>query len=361
MTLKVGLIGCGHIARFHSRNIRDVQQQRLVDIEYHAVCDRDIARAERFGQLAGCALVTEDPGDLIKQCDAIYVCTETAEHPALVAAIAAAGKHVFCEKPLARNVEEAHAMTHAVRTAGVTHQVGLILNYSPVYRVLADLMARDHGPLLTAHLRDDQFFPIRGHYGSNWRAEFERAGGGTLIEHSIHDVDLLRRLFGEIEAVRCHLRHTTPHHRIEDVALVTFQHTGGHQTTLSSVWHDIDSRSSSRHLEVFFQRARFETEHDYFGTIQYELGADQPVTLSSDEVLARFMALEDLRPRDEDLRSLGGLSDRRFLERAATGQPASPGFDAALIAHQIVDACYRSAAENREIRLSPTPAAHAAI
>jgi len=352
MTLKVGLIGCGHIARFHARNIRDVQTRGLVDIDYHAACDRDIGRAETFGRIAGCTLITDEPADVIEQCDALYVCTETAEHPALVAAVAAAGKPVFCEKPLARNAAEALAMTEAVRTAGVTHQVGLVLNCSPVYRVLADLMTQDHGPLLTAHLRDDQFFPIRGHYGSSWRGDYARAGGGALIEHSIHDVDLLRRLFGEIEAVRCHLRFTTEHAGIEDVALVTFQHVGGHQTTLSSVWHSVDSRSSSRYLEVFFQRARFETAHDYFGTLSYEIDDQPPVTLSNDEVLARFMTLENLRPRDEDLRSLGGLSDRRFLECVAAGRPATPSFEDALIAHQVVDACYRSAAEGREVRMT---------
>jgi len=355
MTLKVGLIGCGHIARFHSRNIRDVQQRGLVDIDYVAVCDREIARAEDFGRIAGCALITDEPADVIEQCDAVYVCTETAEHSALVQAIAAAGKHVFCEKPLGRNAAEVIAMTEAVRAAGVTHQVGLVLNYSPVYRVLADLMARDHGPLLTAHLRDDQFFPIRGHYGSSWRADLERAGGGALIEHSIHDVDLLRRLFGEIEAVRCHLRFTTEHAGIEDLALVTFQHAGGHQTTLSSIWHGIDSRNSSRNLEVFFQRARFETAHDYFGTLSYEVDDQPAVTLSNDEILARFMALADLRPRDEDLRSLGGLCDRSFLANAAAGHPATPSFEDALVSHLVVEACYRSAAEGREIRLAPPP------
>jgi predicted dehydrogenase len=353
MTLKVGLIGCGHIARFHSRNIRDVQNRGLLDIDYHAVCDRDIARAEAFGQLAGCALVTDEPADVIERCDALYVCTETAGHPALIEAIAAAGKPVFCEKPLARNLAEATAMTEAIRHAGVTHQVGLVLNYSPVYRVLAEIMSADHGPLLTAHLRDDQFFPIRGHYGSDWRANVESAGGGTLIEHSIHDVDLLRRLFGEIEAVRCHLRFTTEHRGIETVAMATFQHAGGHQTTLTSVWHDIDSRASSRQLEVFFQRARFETAHDYFGTLTCEIDDQPALTLSNDEILARFMRLENLHPRDEDLRSLGGLCDRRFLECAAAGRPATPSFEDALIAHRVVDACYRSAAAGQEVRLTP--------
>src|SRR5690606_5373383 len=107
-----------------------------------------------------------------------------------------------------------------------------VLRSSPVYTVLHHLMQdAGLGPFLAAHLRDDQFFPVRGHYGSTWRGDVERAGGGTLLEHSIHDVDLFRWLFGEIEAVRCHTRITSGHPGIEDVALVTFQHAGGHQTS----------------------------------------------------------------------------------------------------------------------------------
>ncbi|MEQ9005822.1 MAG: Gfo/Idh/MocA family oxidoreductase [Pseudomonadales bacterium] len=353
MSLRVGLIGCGHIGRFHARNIKDVQSHGLADIDYHAVCDLDLDRAEQFARIGGCAIATTEAEDVIAQCDAVYVCTETAEHPALVTAAAAAGRHVFCEKPLAGTLAEAEAMTAAVQAAGVTHQVGLVLHFSPVYRVLADEMAQGAGPVLTAHLRDDQSFPIGSHYGSTWRSSVARAGGGALLEHSIHDVDLLRRLFGEITSVRCHTRNVAGHAGIEDVALVTFEHAGGHCSTLTSVWHDIGSRQSSRHLEVFCRGARLETQQDYFGSLAIERGDDAQVTRSSDEVLARFMALEGLHPRDEDLRLLSGLGDRRFLQAAAAGVPATPGFEQALVAHRIVDACYRSAAEGRDVSVAP--------
>jgi len=349
MTLKVGLIGCGHIGTFHSRNIKDVQSRGLADIHYDAVCDRDIARAEKFAAVAGCALATESAEDLIDYCDAVYICTETAEHPRLVAAAAKAGKHVFCEKPLARSAAEAEEMARLVKAAGITHQVGLVLHHSPVYGVLEHMLTESEDVLLTAHLRDDQCFPIGGHYGSRWRADVERAGGGTLLEHSIHDVDLLRRLFGDIVSVRCHTRNVAGHPGIEDVAMATFHHSGGHTTTLTSVWHAVETRQSSRHLEVFCRDARFETHHDYFGTLSVERGSDPVHTLSNDEVLARYMDTQGLHPRDEDLRGLAGISDRRFLQAAAEGKPARPDFDDAVMAHRIVHACYRSAAEGCEI------------
>ncbi len=351
MTLKVGLIGCGHIGSFHARNIRDVQSRGLADIEYLAVCDRNPERAESFAAIAGCPVATDRAADVIELCDAVYVCTETAEHHDLVLAAARAGRHVFCEKPLACQLDTAAAMTRAVESAGVTHQVGLVLHFSPVYRVLADQLATGEGPILSVHLRDDQCFPIGGSYGSDWRGDVSRAGGGTLLEHSIHDIDLLRRLLGAIERVRCHTRNTAGYPGIENVAQATFRHTSGVCSTLTSVWHNVTSRQSSRHLEVFCADQRIETHHDYFGTVALERGDGPAVTLSNDEVLSRYMAREGLDPRNEDLRGLAGLSDRRFLLAAAAGQPAGPDFRDALAAHRIVDACYRSAAEDREITL----------
>lgn len=353
MTLKIGLIGCGHIAKFHARNIRDAIGRHGIDCRYEAVCDRSEDRAKAFAEIGGCSLATTQAEVVIDRCDIVYVCAETSEHPALVEMAAAAGRHLFCEKPLATSLARARQMTRQVDAAGIVHQVGLVLHFSPVFTVLADLMKGDFGPLLSAHMRDDQFFPIRGHYGSSWRADVNRAGGGTLLEHSIHDVDLFRRLFGEVRSVQCHTRETSGHRGIEDVAEVSFLHEAGHTSTLSSIWHSIDSRASSRFLEVIFERARFTTDQDYFGAITCEIEDRPSVTLSSDEVLARFMSLMDLNPADEDLRSLAGIGDRRFLECALSGTPAVPDFQTALQSHEIVDACYRSAAEDRRSIVLP--------
>ena len=65
------------------------------------------------------------------------------------------------------------------------------------------------GAPMAAVFRDDQYFPIRGTYASQWRADVAQAGGGCLIEHSIHDVDILRFCFGEVDGWR-RGRRTTP-------------------------------------------------------------------------------------------------------------------------------------------------------
>lgn len=348
----VGLIGCGHIGRFHSRNLRGALRSELVPGEYAGVCDRDIARAEGFAAITGSRCVTSNAEELLALpgLNAVYVCTETAEHPALVIEAARRGLHVFCEKPLAKSLDEVRQMVAAVEAAGVVNQVGLVLRYSPVFTVMKHLMSGPElGPLLTAHLRDDQFFPVRGHYASSWRGSFERAGGGTLIEHSIHDVDLFRWLFGDITAVRCHTRVTSGHDGVEDVAIATFQHADGHQTSLSSVWHSLDDRPSTRHLEVFFEGGYFATDHDFLGPIRYQ-GRSGPVQeLSTEEVFNRYVAISGLEGAEVDLARAGMLEDYAFL-RCVTGErPAFPDFRTALAAHEVVDACYRSARSGQEV------------
>ncbi len=352
----VGLIGCGFIGRFHSRNLRGVIRSERVPAEYVAVCDRVLRRAEEFAGITGAEVVTRDAAHLMSHpgLNAVYVCTETAEHPALVRAAADQGLAVFCEKPLAKTLSEVREMVADVERGRVVNQVGLILRYSPVYTVLNDLISDPGlGALLTAHLRDDQFFPIRGHYGSAWRGDYERAGGGTLIEHSIHDIDLFRWLFGEVEAVRAHTRYTSGHDHVEDVAMATFQHAAGHQTTLTSVWHAIDERPSTRRLEVFFEGGWFATDHDFLGPIRYQLRTGGEIEIGAEDVLERYGELAALDDVELRLASQGMLEDYRFLQSVASGEPAFPDFGVALKAHVILDACYRSAREAREVKTEP--------
>lgn len=351
-TPALGLIGCGFIGRFHSRNLRAVIRSERVPADYLATCDLELARAEQFAGIVGAASAGADFKSVLEdpRINTVYVCTETAEHPAIVLEAASRGLNIFCEKPLAKTLAEVEAMVEAVEAAGVVNQVGLVLRYSPIYTVLKELMsAGDLGPLLTAHLRDDQFFPVRGHYGSSWRGNFERAGGGTLIEHSIHDVDLFRWLFGDITAVRCHTRVTSGHEGVEDVAVVTVQHAGGHQTSLSSVWHALEARPSTRHLEVFFEGGYFATDHDFIGPIRYQGRSGHEQEMTVDEVLDRYRAIAGLDDTELDLARRGMLEDYAFLQCVLDGRPAFPDFRTALRAHQVVAACYESSREGREV------------
>ncbi len=135
MTVRVGFLGGGFIAHYHGKMLHTSG----VDAALACVYDPDAAHAESFAAASGARVVASED-ELLSSVDAVYVCTWTAEHPRLVAEVAARGLPVFCEKPLAVGVEGARAMVDAVESAGVVNQVGLVLRDSPDFLLLRHLV-----------------------------------------------------------------------------------------------------------------------------------------------------------------------------------------------------------------------------
>ena len=205
--------------------------------------------------------VVDDADAVIDAADAVYVCTWTAAHPELVGRVAAAGRAVFCEKPLATTEAVARAMVGTVEAAGVVNQVGLVLRSVPGFALVRAMLRRpESGRLSTVVFRDDQDIPVGNVSGSTWRADRDKAGAGTLLEHSIHDVDLLRWLLGDPQRVSATVAERFGYAGIDDVAAVSFAFPDGVSAQLTSVWHQVTARESSRRLEVFCEDALLWTE-----------------------------------------------------------------------------------------------------
>jgi len=355
--LHIGLIGCGFIGRFHSRAIRGLIRLGLIDARYVAVCDRIEERARTFAETAEVPTATTDPFAVIDspEIDVVYVCVPTAGHKELVLRAAERGKHVFCEKPLATTLADVEEMVSAVRSAGIKAGVGLVLRHSPTITVLKSLTEdAGLGRLMAIVFRDDQFFPIEGHYGSDWRKDHRQVGSGTLLEHSIHDVDVLRWLAGDVRSLRGSVSNFAGHERVEDLALAHLSFESGAQAELVSVWHNVLGRPSQRQLEVFFENGLFRVEHDFFGPLQLQTQANPPQTIDEEEVRHRYLRLVGLNdPLYEEALSRHTLEDYFFLTSVAEGRAPFPDFETALAAHRLVDAIYRSAAGGgEEVRLA---------
>ena len=353
--LNIGLIGCGFIGRFHSVGIRAIARRELLDITYAAVCDRDEQRARSFAAAAGVPTVLTDPAALIDSpdIDAVYICVPTSAHKELVLRAAGRGKHIFCEKPLATNLRDVEEMVAAVESAGVKAGVGLVLRHSPILTVLKDLTDDPTlGRLMAIVFRDDQFFPVGGHYGSAWRGDREIVGSGTLLEHSIHDVDVLRWFAGDVASVRGSVRNFAGHEGVEDLVLAHVEFAEGAQAELASIWHSVLGRPSSRRLELFFEKGIFFIDHDFLGPIHYQMHARNAEVLSEEDVRRRYLAKIGLTDQVfEDLLRYS-LEDYLFLRAVAEDRDPFPDFHVALAAHRAVDAIYRSAAAGgAEVRL----------
>ncbi len=357
--VNVGLVGAGLIGGFHSRAVRGVFKMGLVPGNYLAVGDLDPKRAELFA-LVGIPRWTGEPLSVIDDphVNTVYICTHTAEHKDLVLRAVSQGKNVFCEKPLAKTLDDVREMHAAVVKAGVRHQVGLVLRHSPVFAVLrAMLQDPALGRPMTVIMRDDQYFPIQGTYASTWRGDFDKAGGGTLIEHSIHDLDILTWLLGPVRGVRALTRNFAGHKGIEDFGSVVLEFANGCTGHLVSVWHNVLTRGSSRLLEVFFENGYFAVERDFLQPIRYDTAASEGErVMEAEEVGRRYLELAGVSGL-EDLASImprWSLEDYFFLKAVEEERDAWPGFDVGLRAHVLVDCVYRSAANGgHEVEVPP--------
>ncbi len=331
MTLRVGFLGAGLIANYHARSLQQGGEGSAIA----SVHDPDPARASRFAQRFGARSLRTNE-EVIDASEAVYVCTWTSLHRPLVEHIAAAGRAVFCEKPLGVSWAEAVAMTELVEAAGVVNQVGLVLRSVPGFALLRSLLAEPRaGRLSTVIFRDDQELPVGNAYGSTWRADRHKAGAGTLLEHSIHDLDLLEWLCGPLARLSAFQDHLHGLDGIEDTVSVSFRFRAGGTGVLCSTWHDIPDRPSSRRFELFTERARFEAEGNAAERVSWGYRGDE------------WRHAEGYGSQQQALAGRGLEASRNadvaFLDAAASRRPASPDFRTVLRAHELVDAVYRSA------------------
>ena len=346
MTTRLGIIGCGFIAAAHSRSVKALVDAGLVDARVVATCDVDLARAQAFARPHGAEVVTSDPDEVLEAVDAVWICTPTSSHRGLLERAAGLGLAVFCEKPLATTLADAEAMAAAVEQAGVVNQVGLVLRTAPAFAAMHEVVYGGRiGRPMVAVFRDDQYFPNQGQYGSAWRADAAVAGGGTLLEHSIHDLDLLSWLLGEVDAVTARTASYAGHPGIEDVAVATLRFGSGATASLTSVWHQILTRPSTRRLELIGEEGLATIDEDRDGgSVRLEAGG-----ITEDLACPAPAWLDDLPIADPVWRMFAGAyapANRAFLDAVAGGGPATPDLAVAVTAHRVADAIYRSAAED---------------
>ncbi|MBC7911579.1 MAG: Gfo/Idh/MocA family oxidoreductase, partial [Pyrinomonadaceae bacterium] len=128
--LKVGIIGAGYIGGVHASVL--ARDER---VSVASVYDIDADRASRLARSAG-ASVAVSAEEVIRDCDAVYITTPNTKHTELAIAAAVAGRHVFCEKPMATNLADARSVLEAANESQLVFQVGHNRRFAPVYAAL---------------------------------------------------------------------------------------------------------------------------------------------------------------------------------------------------------------------------------
>lgn len=206
--LRVGIAGTSFMGRAHSNAW--LQAQRFFDlprpIELRAACGRNRAAAEDFASRWGWQSVETDWRALVARddIDVIDVSVPQAMHATIAIAAARAGKHVFCEKPLAITRDDAEAMLKAVREAGVRHYVNHNYRRVPAIQLAKKLIDDGEiGRIFHWRATYQQDWIIDPDFPLTWHLQKEHAGSGPHGDLNSHSVDLAHFLVGRIETVSC--------------------------------------------------------------------------------------------------------------------------------------------------------------
>jgi 1,5-anhydro-D-fructose reductase (1,5-anhydro-D-mannitol-forming) len=193
-----GLIGASNIAREWV-----IGAIRATGGEVVSVMSSNAERAKDYAAANGIAKSTTDLDTLVgdAEIDAVYISTTNELHRDQTIASARAGKHVLCEKPLALSLGDAHAMLRTCRDAGIVMGTNHHLRNAGSHRAMRDAIAAGRiGTPLAARVFHAVFLPP---FLQGWRIDRPDAGGGVILDITVHDADTLRFVLGDdpVEAI----------------------------------------------------------------------------------------------------------------------------------------------------------------
>jgi predicted dehydrogenase len=235
--LRVGVIGAGSFAEVgHIPGLQSHPNAEVV-----AVCGRRLEPTRALASRLGVPEVHTDYRELCARpdIDAVTIVTPNAVHCEQALAACGQRKHVFCEKPLGMNVDEARAMLAAAERAGIVHQVGFIFRYGfAVPELRRRLRAGDIGEPYYARVQYDGWEGLDANRKVFWQDKKATAGSGVLFNLGSHLFDMVRFALGPIDAVSGFLHHL-PRQGIdavsgessaietEEIAAAWFRHISG--------------------------------------------------------------------------------------------------------------------------------------
>jgi predicted dehydrogenase len=206
-TLGVGMLGYAFMGKAHTNAYKTLDyiytpppaHPRLV-----AIAGRDKARVEAAARRYGYAKAVTDWRDLVDDPE-VQVFDNGAPnnlHAEPCIAAARAGKHIICEKPLARDAAEAKRMLEAVQAAGVVHMCAFNYRFVPALKLARDIIAAGRlGRIYHFRAQYLQEWIMDPNFGMVWRLDASEAGSGALGDLGTHIIDLARFLVGEPASV----------------------------------------------------------------------------------------------------------------------------------------------------------------
>ncbi len=332
----VAVIGCGAIHGMHAGAIANLPSLQLIGV---ADCNKEraLASAGKYGCQA-----FENYHELLgnERVQAVHICLPHYLHALVAIEALRAGKHVFCEKPMAISTRDAEAMLEASEKSGRKLGICLQNRYNPsTIKVWEMLSSGKAGRLLGMRAslcwhREPEYY-----IESGWRGKWATEGGGVLINQAIHTLDLMQWLGGKVEEVSSCIstRLLSDIIEVEDTADVTLRFQNGAVGLLYATNTYVEN--APLEVEIICENMRFHLCNGL--TVIHPDGKTESFDDNNDRSDSKFY---------------WGNSHERiirdFYSRIAGGQaPAVDGYEGITVI-RLLDAIYQSAKAGRKIVLA---------
>ncbi|MEF3305868.1 Gfo/Idh/MocA family protein [Paenibacillus sp. GYB003] len=236
--VKIGMISFAHSHAFTFLN----ELMNRSDVVVTGVYDESRERVQSVTDRYGLTFYGNHAELLAADVDAVVICSENARHAPLALDAAAAGKHVLCEKPLATTIADMRAMIAACRDSGVQLMTAYPCRYLPAVAEAKTAVDRGEiGRLLAIKGTN------RGRMSGRWFVDRALSGGGAIMDHTVHLMDLMNWFTGSVP-VEVYAEAGTLFHReldVEDAAMIHVRYADGVIGVLDPSWSRVPSYPGS--------------------------------------------------------------------------------------------------------------------
>ncbi len=332
-TLRVGLVGLGAAAQVsHIPALKKIE-----DFELAALSDRDPEKGARVAQKFQVPKAYSRFEELLSDdVDVVDICTPNYLHAPMAVSALEAGKHVFCERPLARSAEEAAGMVKAAKK----HERLLMCSVQHRFRPDAQLLRKflEKGELGEIFFTKAGWLRQRTQWDSDeWRRQKRESGGGVILDLGFQMLDLALWIMGnpKVESVTANL-HRSRKGEVEDNAIAFFRLGTGATLTLEVTWGLL--------MEKDFAYVNL------FGSGGAALLYPLRVHKGMHGTLVNVTPQVDT-PRNQYKQSMEAQLEH-FAEALRKGSRPMGAAEEILPVMELLDAVYRSAEQGKEVRLA---------
>jgi predicted dehydrogenase len=226
--MKIGVISFAHMHAYSYASVL----KKLPGVQLAAVYDDDEERGKKASEMFGASYDNDLEQFLNRDLQAVIVCSENSRHRYFVEKAAKAKKHILCEKPIATNLEDARAIIEVCKKNGVILQIAFPVRFlKPIAELKRMINEHQFGEIIAIRTTN------RGQNPGGWFVDKRYSGGGAVIDHTVHMVDIMRWYLGkEVKEVYAQAGSLFSNSGIDDAGLLTLTFENGVIASHDASW-----------------------------------------------------------------------------------------------------------------------------